>query len=127
MSVPGQNNLELALRVIKPQTIELFRFLAETDSPSGKPIKQFSPGETFTRTSVQPVPATKYDQLGLDRSKRYVQVWASTDVYGIGRDHSPDEFIWNGERYQVTQDTGWMIQDGWCQFIGIMVSANARH
>lgn len=127
MTVPGQNNLLLALQVLGPQTIQLFRFLGETDSPSGKPIKTFAPAETFARCSVQPVPATSYDLLGLNRAKRYVQVWAPADVYGVARDHSPDEFEWNGSRYEVTQDTGWFPQDGWCQFLGILKDANARH
>lgn len=113
MSIPGRNNLALAMRRIKPQTVTLHRFDSRTLNPAGVYVPTFRPDETVRGGSVQPVPAHKYEQLGLDRTRRYVQWWVSARVLGPDRLRSPDEFTWAGKRYQVHDSTDWHDQDGW--------------
>lgn len=114
MIAPGRNNLALAMRLITPQAVTLHRFAGRALNDAGIYVPAFQPDATVTGGSLQPVPANKYEQLGLDRTRRYVQWWAPDSILGPDRLRSPDEFSWRGKRYQVHGDTDWHEQDGWC-------------
>lgn len=127
MTVPGQNNLALAMRLIKPQTVQLYRPAGATTRADGVQMPSFEPPITIAVASVQPTLARRYEQLGLDRAKRHIDIWATTDAYTVARDRAADQFEWNGERYEVVQDTGWFPQDGWTVVTAVQVAARARH
>lgn len=113
MPVPGRNNLALAMRLIKPQEVTLYPYLGRLTDAAGRYRPIFGPGRRLRGGSVQPVPQDRYERLGLDHAKQYVQWWAPNTVYGVERNAAPDEFVWNGQRYQVTKSTDWHAQDGW--------------
>jgi hypothetical protein len=125
--IPGQNNLDLALQLIATQSITYHQFAGRTTNAAGIQVPTFVPDVVLPRCSVQPVPASKYQNLGLDFKRRYVQVWAMFDMYGVARSRAPDEFTWNGQRYQVTQETGWFPQDGWSSVVAVEMEGNAAH
>lgn len=114
MAVPGRNNLALAMRLIRPQTVTLHAYAGlRTLNPAGQYVPAFDPPRTITGGSVQPVQEDRYERLGLDHAKQYVQWWAPAHLYGVERNGAPDEFEWGGNRYQVTRVTDWHAQDGW--------------
>lgn len=114
MIAPGRNNLNLAMRLITPQVVTLHRFAGRTLNAAGVYVPSFQSPQVLRGGSLQPVPARMYESLGLDRTRRYVQWWVQTSILGPDRLRSPDEFVWNGRRYQVHDDTDWHGQDGWC-------------
>lgn len=119
MSVPGRNNLAAAMTLIAPQTAALSRYVGRVTSPSGQQVASYADPVTVTGGSIQPVPAARYEQLGLDRTRRYVQWWAPTAVFGVARLRAPDRFAWNGADYEVTQEDDWHVQDGWMRVVAV--------
>jgi hypothetical protein len=119
MSVPGSNLLRQALKLITPQTVKYFRFQSRTLSPTGRDVSTFETGVDVPQGSVQAVPLSRYEMLGLDRQKRYVTWFVVRAVLGVGRDYSGDQFEWGGKRYDVVGETNWFLQDGWVAVIGV--------
>lgn len=113
MIAPGRNNLALAMRLITPQTVALHRYTGRTTNAAGQYEPTFAPPVTVRGGSLQPVPEDRYERLGLDHAKQYVQWWAPAHLYGVAREGAPDELEWNGRRYSVTRVTDWHEQDGW--------------
>jgi len=121
VSVPGNNLLRQALRLIRPQTVAYFRAVGRTTAPGGRDVTQFAPAETLANVSVQAVPLSRYEMLGLDFQKVYVSLFAPASVTGIARDRAGDEFLWNNQRYAVVMETSWFAQDGWTNTVGVLI------
>lgn len=113
MPVPGRNNLALAMRLIRPQTVTVHAYAGRALNPAGQYVPTFEPPRTVTGGSVQPVPRDRYERLGMEAAKDYVQWWAPAKLYGVDRNGAPDELEWGGRRFQVTRVTDWHAQDGW--------------
>ena len=120
--IPGRNNLALAMRLITPQTVELFRFNAHVTTPDGTRVAQFHPPVPVVGGSVQPVTANSYQRLGLDFAKRYVHWWAPVSAVVVRRGQSADEFEWNSRRYRLVNEASWVEQDGWVQVMGVEIA-----
>lgn len=125
MSVPGRNNLALAMSVLQPQTAALSRYAGRVTNAAGQQVASYADPVTVTGGSIQPVAASRYEQLGLDRTKRYVQWWALTSIFGTARLRAPDRFNWNGADYEVTQEDDWHSQDGWVRVIAVRLDGQA--
>lgn len=123
--IPGRNNLALAMSVLTPQTAALSRFADRVANAAGQQVASYAPPVTITGGSIQPVPAARYEQLGLDRKKRYVQWWAPTSIFGVARLRAPDRFTWNGAGYEVTQEDDWHVQDGWVRVVAVRLDGQA--
>lgn len=113
MPIPGRNNLALAMRLIGSQAVTLHPYLGRALNAAGQYVPLFAPSRRIRAGSVQPVQQDRYERLGLDHAKQYVQWWAPAHVMGVERDATPDEFTWNGHRYSVARVTDWHAQDGW--------------
>lgn len=122
MAVPGQNTLALAMRLLQPQTVTLHAFEGRAENAAGQYVPRFAAPRTVTGGSVQPVPQDRYERLGLDHAKQYVQWWAPAHLYGVEREGAPDELTWGGKRYQVTRVTDWHAQDGWVVVTAVRLS-----
>lgn len=120
--MPGNNLLRQALRLIRPQTVTYFRAIGRVTAPGGRDVTQFAPAETLANVSVQAVPLSRYEMLGLDFQKVYVSLFATVDVTGIARDRAGDEFLWNNQRYAVVMETQWFVQDGWTNVVAVLVA-----
>lgn len=123
--IPGRNNLALAMQLIAPQTGVLHRYAGRVTNSAGQQVASYAPPVTITGGSIQPVPAARYEQLGLDRTRRYVQWWAPTSIFGAARLRAPDRFAWNGATYEVTQEDDWHAQDGWVRVVAVRLDGLA--
>lgn len=117
--IPGGNLLNAALTLIASQGVRYFANTGQTDNGRGQLISAFAPGVDIAQGSVQAVPLTRYEVLGLDREKTYVSWFVSINALGVGRNRAGDEFEWNGGRYGIVGDTNWHAQDGWVSVIGV--------
>jgi hypothetical protein len=131
MLVPGSNILNMALGVIGSQTVNWFQYASQVIGATGLNTVTYNAAQTITIGSVQPVPRNRYDEWGLDRTKKYVTWFVpNTNVSSINRnpDDSGDviEYPVNKDgslisgqsrRYQLVGDTPW-APDGWTYVIG---------
>ena len=122
--IPGLNILSEALRLINPQTVKFFKTTNRTKTPAGLFVAAFAAGVDVAQGSLQAVPRTRYQVLGLELSKKYVTWFVpSVAVAGLERGTSGDQFEYNGERFQAESVTDWAGQDGWLEVLGVKIGA----
>lgn len=112
MSIPGLNLLALASTVIRPQETTYFRWLGKTTNDIGYDVPTFAAGVTVYG-SFQPVKREKFETLGLDFSKEYATFYATGAFRPVMRSTQPDQFAFNGKRWEVVDLVDWFAQDGW--------------
>jgi hypothetical protein len=133
--IPGSNILKLALTVIGSQNVNWFQFASVTTGPTGLDVTTYSAPQTVTLGSVQPIDRARYEALGLDLQKSYVN-WFVPNVNALSVTRNPDG---NGDviewpvtkqgalisgvsrRYQLVGDTPWTQQDNWTRVLGVDV------
>lgn len=119
-SVPGSNILKSALRVIASQMVDYYQDIGRDDNIIGLDLTSYAPPVKI-RGSVQSVPLSAFETLGLDFGKNYVTLYTSTPLIGIERDVSGDLFTFNGRVYQCKATTNWIAVDGWNSVIAVEV------
>lgn len=112
MSIPGANVLALAARLIRLQSIGHSRYRGQEKTPAGIVNPSYYPVVQI-RASVQPVPRTMYEDLGLDLQKSYLLVYTATPLQDIKRGLPCDQLLFNGRQWNVESNTDWLSQDGW--------------
>jgi len=120
--IPGANLLSQALTMIASQSVTYYADTGRTTSATGRDVTVFAPGVAVTLGSVQAVPRTRFQSMGLDYSRSYVTWFVPRSILGVERDRSGDEFEWNGRRYKVEAVTPWFAQDGWVEVLGIDIT-----
>lgn len=113
MIVPGSNLLNMAMGLIAPQSVMLYRATGTTTRADGIKITSYGPGEVVTGGSVQAVNRARYNELGLDLKKQYVMWYAGTSATGTTRTSPGDQFVFAGVRYQLLDENDWLNIDGW--------------
>lgn len=125
MIVPGANLLGLALKIIKPQTVRYYQDIGRTTNDVGKDVTIFAAPVDVIGGSVQAVPLERFEQLGLNRQKRYVAWFAPVYAVGVMRGRSGDQFVYGNLRYEVVAEADWFQQDGWVGVVGLMIGNEA--
>lgn len=120
MNVPGSNILAAALTVICPEGFEYFKYRGTTTNAIGFDVVSFEAGVMVSGT-VQAVDRAIYSDLGLDWEKQYIRIWTTQDIDDLERDRAGDQIEWNGDRYQIVDQSDWHSQDGWngCLFVEV--------
>jgi hypothetical protein len=75
------------------------------------------------RASVQPVPRSIMQQMGLDFNKEYVMVYAAQKMDDLARDRSGDQFQFSFYRYQILSNTEWHPVNGWNGSLAVKVQS----
>jgi len=116
MSVPGSNLLRLALSVLGKSSVNYFQYAGVAQGPTGLDTATYDPAITIITGTVQPVNTARYQEFGLDFSKRYI-VWFVPNLNAVDLSRNPDisgdviEF--KGRRFQLMNNTDWFQIDGW--------------
>lgn len=118
MFVPGANLLNLALKHIRPQRILWQKFTGRTNNARGIDVPTYAAAVEIS-ASVQAVPSSLYNSLGLDRQKKHVSIFTTTPLTAVERDGMGDLIEYAGEQYLVLMLTKWAAQDGWSQGVCI--------
>jgi len=122
--IPGSNLLAAALTLIASQSVRYYRNTGQSPpNVRGQLVGVFEPGVDIGQGSVQAVPLTRYEVLGLDREKHYVSWFVPINALGVGRERSGDQFEYNGRRFDIVNETNWHAQDGWVSVIGVDIGA----
>lgn len=112
------NLLNLALPIIHTVTEKvtgIFKFRSlfeETVNRIGVKVPTYG-GWSTCQGEVQPVERSRYEALGLDWSKNYINAWGSVVVSSVTEVKQPDQILWGGKLWNVTSVNEWNPQNGW--------------
>lgn len=117
---PGSNLLSQALTRIAPTEIQWLQFTGRELNDVRQWVSSFADPVTIL-ASVQAVPRSRYEALGLDYQKRYINIFSLSNIVDLARTTSGDRFIWGGRLYEVPSKTDWIPQDGWNEVVVVDV------
>lgn len=118
----GSNLLNMALRVITPQTVQYSRFVSRETLANFQLVDTFADAVPVSG-SFQPVPRASYQAMGLDFNKSYCKFYVSEAFQDIQRDKTGDKFVFGGATYQALSNTDWTNVDGWLGSLAVMVQS----
>lgn len=111
--------LNQALTIIPKQNFTFCKYKANTVNEIGNKVDEWEEG-IVCEGSVQAVDSKMYQQLGLDFSKKYINIYSSLNIKNVNRgQESPDKIIWNNKNYLVINCSDWYVQDGWTNIIAV--------
>lgn len=117
--VPGSNLLDDATTVINTAIVDYMPYVSRAKNSVGQYVTTYG-ASVPVEASVQAVPRSVYQQLGLDLQKQYISVFASLQVTDLDRDVTGDRFVLpDGRLYQIQSQTDWFgIDGGWQGGVG---------
>ena len=118
--IPGQNILNMALRVIARQTFQYIPYASRTLQPNALYLTTYKAPINCTG-SAQPFPRNLYQVNGLDFNKEYFTFFIARSILDVTRDVAGDQFILNCRRFQALSKTPWAAIDGWDAVLAVEV------
>ena len=115
---PGSNLLLDALTVLGTTEVNYFQFSAETPNSAGVDVTTYLASVAVNSGSVQSVDRSRYEALGLDFAKRYIEWYVPLAALDWARDMSGDIIETLGRRFQLVGADDWFGIDGWKEVIG---------
>lgn len=112
MRIPHSNLLASALTVISPDPFLLGRVTGRTKSLKGQYVSTYAE-PTTEYGSIQAVPRNRYQSLGLDWNKNYIQIYTIQPIQDLNRDTGGDRITYNGRFFDVLSNNDWSVIDGW--------------
>ena len=106
------NLLEQALSVLPAVNFYYRLYEGETRNELGVKIPSY--GQWLScRGMVQPVNRSKYEDLGLDFAKNYINVWGTLNLKTVGLQNQPDQILWNSCIWTITAVNEWFQYNNW--------------
>ena len=118
--IPGSNLLGAAFQLIKQDSFTYYRFASNPLNNIGMYVPTYDAPVELTG-SIQAVSRQVMQDLGLDWTKRHIEVWVEQDVLDLSRDQHPDQISFNGRRFDIIGQTDWHPIDGWDRFMAVDV------
>lgn len=116
MSNPGSNLLNIALRSIRPSRVDRFPYLGRSLTPDREYVATWGPA-VAVRASMQPLERKAIVDLGLDVTKSYAYLYATTDMFDVQPDGTADRVGYAGGVWDVVGKTDWFTEDGWMRVL----------
>lgn len=120
--IPGSNIFSMAASIISMQQVLYYRFLSRVTNSIGLDESDYD-SPVIVSGSLQPIPRSRYEQLGLDFNRNYMTFYASKNIQDLGRDVSGDKLIYNGKVFDCLSSNDWFGIDGWLAITIIEVTA----
>jgi hypothetical protein len=118
--IPGADLLAMALSVLQPASVQFYPFVSRSVNDIGMEVSTY--GEPVTlEGSVQALPRTEYERLGLDLAREYVTFFAQADMRSSGRDRENDYLAWSGAKWGIVNVTAWYEVDGWSEVLAVKI------
>ncbi len=108
----GFNLLATSQTVIGKQSYQIVKWLSKTKNEIGLYVDNYDVSDGRT-ASVQPVARSNYQNLGLDFSKIYIQIWDVELIDVLSRSENADQIIFNGGKYKALPDVDWSSSGDW--------------
>lgn len=113
------NLLNQALTIIPKQKFTYCKYKSNTVDEYGHKVDTYEEGIEF-EGSVQAIDSKMYQELGLDFSRKYIQIYSSLNINTVNQSQeAPDKIVWNGKNYLVTSCYDWYVQDGWTNIVAV--------
>ena len=110
------NLLKTAMRIVPTDgTVQYLRYVSDTTDDAGYETQAFADPVPVTQSSVQAVPQSRYEYLGLDYTREYVTWFAPFQVRGLSENYAGDRIKWRGSDWQIDRVTAWSGEDGWTE------------
>lgn len=118
--IPGANQLAMALSILQPTSVQFYPFVSRSVNAIGLEVSTY--GEPVTlEGSVQALPRTEYERLGLDLAREYVTFFAQANMQNSGRDRENDYLAWSGAKWDIVNVTAWYGIDGWSEVLAVKI------
>ena len=117
----GFNLLAVAQSVIGKQEYQVIKWLGKTINAAGHEIDEYAEPENRLG-SVQPIARNKYQNLGLDFSGVYIEIWDVELINLLSRENNSDQVIFNGSTFKAQTGTDWSNSGSWNSVILVRVS-----
>ena len=113
------NLLNQAFRVIPQQKFTYIKFKGYVINNIGSKENEYYEGVEYNG-SVQAIDSKMYQALGLDFSKKYIQIFSSLNIQNVNNNQeTPDKVLWNDKEYLVVNCSDWYKQDGWTNILAV--------
>ena len=113
------NLLNQALSIIPKQKFTYCKYKSNTINDIGIKVTTYETGVEY-EGSVQAIDSKMYQELGLDFSKKYIQIFSSLNIKNVSLEQeTPDKIVWNGKNYLVVNCSNWYVQDGWTNIVAV--------
>ncbi len=106
------NLLKKALTIIPSSDFGYSKFLGRATNDIGIDVATYDT-EITLKGSVQAVPRSLYQHMGLDWKRNYITIYNSDDIVGIERDSSGDKVTFDSKTFLVLDENDWKAIDGW--------------
>lgn len=115
------NLLATAQTVIGKQSYQLKKWLGKVTNDAGFEVDSYA--EPVDRSgSVQPVQRSKFQYLGLDFSKIYIQIFDTELIDVLSRTENADQIIWEGGIYKAMPNFDWKKTGDWNSVLCVRIS-----
>ncbi len=108
----GFNLLSSAQTVIGNQEYVIKKWLGKETNSAGYDIDSYSKPE-YRTGSVQPVGRSRYQHLGLDFSKLYIQIFDVDLIDVLSREENSDQIVFKGSIYKALPNFDWTNSGDW--------------
>lgn len=120
--IPGFNLYKMATRLIGTSPYTFFAQASRGLDDRGVWVTSYAAGVELS-DSIQSVSRGIYEKLGLDLDKYYLMIYTDNPLLVVERDTSGDQIEFQGERYQLLDNTDWRPQDGWSGVLAVRLNA----
>lgn len=121
---PGGNNLAMALTVLGHTPVSYFKYASRSANSGGVWVTTYSAPVVVSNGSAQAVNKQKYEALGLDWEKTYINWYVpNLAAVDLSRDVSGDVIEVLGRRWQLMGSNDWFLIDGWKSLMGVDIGA----
>lgn len=118
MSASLPNLLELALGVLPSVTFKYRHFVRSEVNEMRVKVAVYTDWAVCVGM-VQPVQQSAYKDLGLDFSKRNVNVWGTIPVQTLTDQEQPDQLLYDGMLYNIISVNEWNAYNGWANVTAV--------
>jgi E217 collar protein gp28 len=112
--IPGSNTLSVALQVLGRTPVQYFQYVSRGTNAGGMLLTNYAASVEVNTGIVQAVDKKKYEELGLDWEKTYINWFVpALAAVDLARDVSGDVIETLGRRWQLVGSNDWLLIDGW--------------
>ena len=115
------NLLSAAQLVIRTQDYQILKWLSKSTNEIGFDIDVYDTPVNRS-ASVQPVPRSKFSNLGLDFSKIYIVIYDVGLINVLNRSENADQIIYGGGIYKANPDLDWSKSGGWNSVLCVRIA-----
>ena len=112
--------LKQALSIMRKQSFSYYKWSNNSVNDMGIKIDNYETAVVY-KGSIQAVPLSKYEKLGLQFANNYRIVYSSLNIKGIEGQPSPDKLVFEGKTWKIIKNTSWFVVDGWTETLVVEV------